>query len=70
MANFLQSVNWDSIGKTASQVGSAASAISQAAGSLKNLNDKKNVTTTTQPSGDGGGGVILPILAFLIFKGL
>ena len=69
MANWLSSVNWDNIGKAASAVGTAAGSISGAASAIKNVDNKKTVTKTN-PEGGDSGGMILPILALLLFKGL
>lgn len=68
-AGWLSSVNWDNIGKAASSVGSAASAISEAASTIKG-SSKTSKVTVTESSGGSGDGFIVPLILFVLFKGL
>lgn len=70
MAKWLQEVNWDSIGKTANSVTSAASAISAAADTLnKNKVTNKTVTLSERSSTSGGesSSMLLVLAGLLLF---
>ena len=69
LGNLLQSVNWDNLGRTASQVGAAAGAISEAANTLKKSKVQQNVTTASQSGGTDVLGTLLPIaIGFFLFR--